>query len=77
MRHALLKHVLLAVGFLLAASVIGLWSWNTLAALFDWPVAEFRHLLAAIALIALLRFSLRARRPGAGHAMFHRDTDAS
>lgn len=58
MRHTILRHVLVAAGALFAVSIIGLWSWNTLAALFDAPAAEFRHALAFLALLIIVRSAL-------------------
>ena len=42
----------------LLVSVIGLWSWNTLAGLFDWPTAQYKHAIAALFFILILRFGL-------------------
>jgi len=62
MRHTTLRHALIAVGTLLAISITGLWSWNTLAVLFDAPTAEFRHVLAFLVLLAIVRFTLVPRQ---------------
>ena len=42
------RQLALAVIAFLLASVAGLWSWNTLAELFTWPQAQYRHALAAL-----------------------------
>jgi uncharacterized integral membrane protein len=55
MRHTDLKHLMLAVTAAATIVAIGLWSWNTLAALFDFPAAELRHALAALILLSVLR----------------------
>jgi hypothetical protein len=56
------KHLLVAfLAFALIAAT-GLWSWNTLADLFGAPEAQFRHALAALALLAILRLAIRRRR---------------
>jgi hypothetical protein len=55
MRHIDLKHLLLAVTAAATLVAIGLWSWNTLAALFHLPAAELRHALAALVLLSVLR----------------------
>jgi hypothetical protein len=62
MQQTTLRHVLIAAGVLLVVSVVGLWSWNTLAALFDIPTAEFRHALAFLALLAIVRIAVLQRR---------------
>jgi len=56
-RQYLLEHrrSLLAAGAFLIATVVGLWSWNTLAELGAWPRAEYRHVLAAFAILYLAR----------------------
>ena len=56
MSHFEFRHLLLA-GITLAAIVMtGLWSWNTLADLFGAPQAQLKHAVAALALLAALRF---------------------
>lgn len=67
MRHTTLRHVLIAAGALLAISITGLWAWNTLAALFDAPAAEFRHVLAFLALLAIVRFTIVPQRHRRSH----------
>jgi hypothetical protein len=59
---------------MIVAAITALWSWNTLADLFGWPAAEFRHVLAAFLLLGTLRFAGRGRkhrhgRRHAGHPM--------
>ena len=56
------RHLLAALLAFAAIITIGLWSWNTLAELFGAPEAQFKHAVAAIALLTLLRYSLRPRR---------------
>jgi len=47
------KHLLAAcLAFALIAAT-GLWSWNTLADMFGAPEAQFRHAVAALALLAI------------------------
>jgi hypothetical protein len=55
MRHRELKHLLLAVAAAATIIAIGLWSWNTLAALFHLPAAELRHALAVLIPLSVLR----------------------
>ena len=56
-RQYLLHHRrrFLAVALFLLASIASLWSWNTLAELFAWPQAEYRHALAALAILYVIR----------------------
>lgn len=56
-------HLLAAILAFAAIAVIGLWSWNTLAELFGAPEAQFRHAVAAAALISTLRLATRRRHP--------------
>lgn len=62
MKHGMIRLAVLAAGFFLAVCGIALWSWNTLATLTDLPSAGFRHAIAAIALLAILRLLLRLGR---------------
>ena len=55
MRHADFRQLFFALAALTAVVLIGHWSWNTLAPLFELPHAEIRHTLAALALFAVLR----------------------
>jgi len=49
------RRSLLAIAAFLLATVAALWSWNTLAELFAWPQAEYRHALAALAILYIAR----------------------
>lgn len=62
MRDLHLKHIFIATGGLLGVCIVGLWSWNTLATLFDAPTAEFRHALAFLALLTIVRFVVLPRQ---------------
>ena len=55
------KHLLAAALAFAAMMLAGLWSWNTLAELFGVPEAGFRHAVAALALLAMLRFAIPRR----------------
>lgn len=63
MKRIDILHLLAAVLAFAAVAVIGLWSWNTLAELFGAPAAQFKHAVAALALIATLRLAARRRHP--------------
>jgi len=47
------RRLLAACLALIIIAATGLWSWNTLAALFGAPEAQFRHAVAALALFAI------------------------
>ncbi|MCP5245577.1 MAG: hypothetical protein H6937_06375 [Burkholderiales bacterium] len=53
-----LKQVFYTVGLFLAASIAGLWSWNTLSELFNWPPVAYKHVLAIFILLMIVRWSL-------------------
>ena len=46
------------VGLFLLVSVIGLWSWNTLAELFGGPHAQYKHAVAALGLLIVTKWVL-------------------
>jgi hypothetical protein len=46
-----------------AAGALALWSWNALAALFSAPTAQFKHVLAAVFLLLILRFIVSPHVP--------------
>jgi hypothetical protein len=50
--------IITAIGTFILLSILGLWSWNTLAGLFDWPVAQYKHILALFGMIAIARIGL-------------------
>jgi len=51
-------HILMATGIFVLLTIVSLWSWNTLAGLFDWPTAQYKHVLAALGLLLVMRFGL-------------------
>jgi hypothetical protein len=55
------KAFLIVFCVILLALVIGLWSWNTLAELFDWQQAQLKHAVAALALLLIARSILFPR----------------
>ncbi len=57
------RHLLAALLAFATIAVIGLWSWNTLSELFGAPEAQFKHAVAALALITTLRLATRRRHP--------------
>jgi hypothetical protein len=41
-----------------------MWSWNTLAELFNAPQAQFKHVIAALVLLLSLRWAVLSGRHG-------------
>jgi hypothetical protein len=70
MRKYRFRHILIATGTLIVFSVFALWSFNTVSNLLGGPVAEYKHALAAIGLLIMLKLCLtpRHRRSHYGHA---------
>ena len=68
MQNSNYKHYLSAIGLFLLLTIIGLWSWNTLAELFDLPYAHYKHALAAFVLLVILKWGLSANRYSFNHA---------
>jgi hypothetical protein len=49
------------MGLFLLVSIVGLWSWNTLAELFNGPHAQYKHTLAALGLMLTIKWALAPR----------------
>jgi hypothetical protein len=49
------------IGLFLLVSIVGLWSWNTLAELFNGPHAQYKHVLAALGLLLTTKWVLTPR----------------
>lgn len=60
-RHAL---ILSTAALLILVPIAGLWSWNTLAELFNAPQAQFKHVIAALVLLLSLRWAVLSGRHG-------------
>lgn len=58
MRNVNYKYLVYIACLFLLTSVAGLWSWNTIAELFNWPEAQYKHVLAAFVLLLILKWSL-------------------
>ena len=61
MRSIKLKSVFFLFSLYLLASIAGLWAWNTLAEVFPLPVAQYRHILAAMVLLLMFKWLLAWR----------------
>jgi len=62
MRNPHHKSLAYGIGLLILVSLAGLWSWNTLSELFSLPQAQYRHALAALILLLILRRVFSSRR---------------
>jgi len=64
--HAILKFDWKRAAWLLAGflciTIFGLWAWNTLSELFSGPVAQYKHIVAALILLVIARWSLYRHR---------------
>jgi hypothetical protein len=58
MHNAGYKYYLYAIGMFLLASIAALWSWNTLSELFNFPLAQYKHVMAAFILLLILKWGL-------------------
>ena len=56
MRNAMHKRYLYAVGLFFLASIVALGSWNTFSDLFNGPQVQYKHVLAGLALLLILRW---------------------
>jgi len=62
MKMTLPRRTLLALATIGAAVAIALWAWNTLAVPFALPEIDARHVLAAFALLGMVRIALLPHR---------------
>lgn len=73
MSHSKYKFLLAAAAAIFLASIAVLWSWNTLAELFGFPLAQYKHVVALAVLMFVLRslfaplHGVRTRLMGARH----------
>lgn len=68
MKRLKFKHAVLLALLIIAASIASLWSWNTLAELFNGPQAQYKHVLAAAVAVVVLRWTLLSP---ARHRRYH------
>ena len=55
------KHASLVIVMLLVTTVFGLWAWNTVSELFNGPLAQYKHVVAALILLAIVRWPFSRR----------------
>jgi len=56
------RRIIIAAGAFTLFSVAALWSFNVLSELFGGPQAQYQHVIAAIALLLILRWGLTLHR---------------
>ena len=56
--------IIFTAALLILVPIAGLWSWNTLAELFNAPQAQFKHVIAVVVLLLSLRWVLLPNRHG-------------
>jgi hypothetical protein len=57
------KHAVKFCVIFLLITVFGLWAWNTISELYNGPVAQYKHVVSALLLLAILRWPVqRAER---------------
>jgi len=56
--------IIIATGAFTLFSVAALWSFNVLSELFGGPQAQYQHVIAAIALLLVLKWGLTQHRGG-------------
>lgn len=62
MNQSKYKHLLYAIVIFTLATIAGLWSWNTLSGLFGLPDAQYRHVLAAMCMLIILKWVITPHR---------------
>ena len=62
MRNAGFRHFILAALALAMMTLVGYWAWNTAVELIDGPRVAYQHVVAVLAILALLRIVLLPRR---------------
>jgi len=62
MRTSNFRHIFIAAITLFLLSVAALWSVNTVMELFGGPALQFKHAIAVVALLVILRWSPYRRR---------------
>jgi hypothetical protein len=53
------KHAATLCVIFLLVTVFGLWAWNTISELYNGPAAQYKHVVAALLLLAILRWPLQ------------------
>lgn len=64
MYNSTFRKIIIAAGAFTLFSVAALWSFNALSELFGGPQAQYQHVIAAIALLVVLKWGLTRHRGG-------------
>lgn len=67
-----MKTTLFTAAILIVLSVACLWSFNTLSELFDGPQAQYKHAIAAAALLMMMRWAPKRFYADRANAFFTR-----
>jgi hypothetical protein len=59
MHHYRFRKMFIAATALALAALVFLWSFNTLAELFGGPMAQFKHAIAAVGLLLVVKWTRR------------------
>ena len=57
MHHDRFRKTFIAATFLVLASLVVQWSFNTLSELFNGPIAQFKHAIAAVGLCLVVKWT--------------------
>ena len=57
MHHDRFRKTFIGATLLTLASLVVLWSFNTLSELFNSPIAQFKHAIAAIGLLLVVKWT--------------------
>ena len=64
MRNSKFRPIFIALGAFALLSVVALWSYNAMSELFSWPQAQYKHAIAVIALLLIVKWGLTSHRAG-------------
>jgi hypothetical protein len=62
MHKSRFRQLFIGIAAFAVISIAGLWSFNTLAEVLAWPQAQYKHAIAAIVLLLVLRWGLTRQR---------------
>ena len=61
MHNSIFRQIFISMGVFALFSVVSLWPFNVLSELFNWPQAQYKHAIAVIALLLILKWCLTSR----------------
>ena len=62
MNYERVKNFSYAVVIFIVVSSMSLWAWNTLSALFSFPTAQYKHIVAAMVLAFIARWIISGHK---------------